>query len=252
MVTRFRFAVAAGAAVVALACPAVRPVLAQDEPPQIVKRAVADYAANHRGNLAFSRHLTFAMQVGPLKKNVRNEIGILMRDGEYVKTKYYSAETNGKPDGDAALRREEQKANDDLAAGRGFFKRPIDPRFVDDYKFEVAACACGREEEKVKFTSLVRDAQHGDGTMVIDKNTGHVQTIEYDMNKPPDHASNGHAVETYGEAISGLWTCTKVEETYDGRVGFVGGTASLSYTLDHFKRFAQSDAALAAITNRTL
>jgi hypothetical protein len=252
MVTGFRYAARTVAALaVALAVCRVAAVAA-DDPPPIVKRAVAEYAADHRGAIAMSRHLSFTMHVGPMGQDVTNEVGIFMHDGAYVKTKYYAGTENGKTDDDASLRKQEDKANEDIAAGKGFFKRPMDPRFTADYKFDESPCACWHDTEHVKFTSLVRDASHGDGTMIIDKATARVQSIEYDMNKPPDHATSGHVIETYGEAIPGLWTCVKVEETYSGKVGFVGGNAHLAYTLDHFRRFAQTDAAVAAIANRTL
>jgi hypothetical protein len=254
MVTpRFVLGMACVAALSALAIGgALLPAGAQEDPPPLVHRAVMEYAATHRGNMTFSRHLAFAMHVGPIGKDVRNEVGILMRDGAYVRTKYYSGETNGHPDNDAALRRQEQSANDDLAAGRGFFKRPVDPRFVDDYRFEIAACPCERDTEKIQFTSVVRDAQHGDGTLVVDKATARVLSIEYEMNRPPDHASSGHVVETYGDAGPGVWTCVHTEETYKGKVGFVGGNATLTYTYDHFKRLSNADAAVAALENHTL
>jgi hypothetical protein len=234
-----------------LAFAAQRQALAADEPPPVVRKAVADYALQTRGNLAFTRHLTFSMRVGPMNKQVTNEVGIVMRDGQYVRTKYYAATTNGQSDSDGSIRKQEQQTNDELAAGRGFFKRPVDPRYVDDYHFEETACSdCKHDTSAVRFTSLVRDNQHGDGTMTIDK-AGRIYSIDYDMNVAPDHASSGHVVETYGEAMSGLWTCLRSEETYKGHLGFVGGAANLDYNYDHFKRYAQPDAAIAALEGHT-
>jgi hypothetical protein len=71
------------------------------------------------------------------------------------------------------------------------------------------------------------------------------------MNVAPDHASSGHVNETYGAAMSGLWTCMRSEETYKGRLGFIGGAATLAYSYDHFKRYAQPDAAIAALEDHT-
>ncbi len=234
-----------------LAFAAQRQAAAADDPPAIVRKAVADFALQTRGNLAFTRHLAFSMRIGPMNKEVTNEVGILMRDGQYVRTKFYAATTNGQPDSDSAIRKQEQHTNDELAAGRGFFKRPIDPRYVDDYRFEEAACAdCKRDMQAIRFTSLVRDNQHGDGLLTIDK-AGRTYEIDYDMNVAPDHASSQHVVETYGEATSGLWTCLRSQETYKGHLGFVGGAASLDYNYDHFKRYAQPDAAIAALEDHT-
>ncbi len=234
-----------------LAFAAQRQAAAADDPPPIVRKAVADFALQTRGNLAFTRHLAFSMRIGPMNKEVTNEVGIVMRDGQYVRTKYYSATTNGQSDSDSAIRKQEQHTNDELAAGRGFFKRPIDPRYVDDYRFEETACSdCKHDTQAIRFTSLVRDNQHGDGLLTIDK-AGRTYEIDYDMNVAPDHASSQHVVETYGEATSGLWTCLRSQETYKGHLGFVGGAASLDYNYDHFKRYAQPDAAIAALEDHT-
>jgi hypothetical protein len=219
----------------------------------LVRKAVAQYAADNRGDLAFSRHLAFSLHVGPMAHDVRNEIGVLMHDGAYMRVRYYSAATNGKTEDDSELRRQEETANGDLAGGRGFFKRPVDPHYTADYRFDSAACAeCTAGEVAVAFTSLVHDRQHGSGTMVLDETTGRVHSIAYTYDRPPEHASAADGVETFGEAIPGLWTCLHVQETYHGHLGLIGGTASLTYTLDHFRRFAQLDAALAALDAHSL
>jgi hypothetical protein len=197
-----------------LALDSARPAAAQDDAPAIVRAAVAAYAAEHRGTIAFSRHLNFSLRVGPMSQVVRNEIGVLMRDGAMVRTKYYSAETNGKSDDLSKLRQEEERANDELASGRSFFKRPVDSRYAADYRFEPATCdGCEHGVEAVKFTSLERDAEHGDGTMTIDRASSRVLTIEYTVNRPPQHASVERVVETFGDALPDLWTCVRVEQT---------------------------------------
>ena len=241
---------AAGA--LALACFAAFPwarATAADDVPALVRRAVAEYAADHRGPLGFSRHVVFTLHAGPLSRDVRNDVGVLMRDGEYQRVRYYTGETNGKADDAAALQRQEDQANADIAAGRGFVKRPVDPRFLDDYRFATAACAdCAVGREAFAFTSTVHDRQHGHGTIVIDAATGHVEQISYTLEQPPEHATSGDMTETFGEALPGLWTCVRVLETYHGRVGLIGGSASMTTTLDRFHRFPQLDTGLAALS----
>jgi hypothetical protein len=84
--------------------------------------------------------------------------------------------------------------------------------------------------------------------MKLERKSGRVLSIDYTMNRPPDHVSEARVVETFGDALPDLWTVVKVEQTFHGRVGFVGGLATLSYTLDHFHRFGEQAAAVAALT----
>lgn len=228
-------------------------VTATEPAPPLVKRAISLYEGEHRGELGFSRHLTFKLHVGPIAHDVKNEVGILMRDGAYVKVAYYNSSTNGKPDDAAELQRQEDKANADIAAGHGYFKRPVDGRYADDYRFDTATCdGCATGEDAFAFTSMIHDRWHGHGTLVLDRATARVVRISYTMDKPPDHASSADAVETFGEGMPGLWTCTHVDENYHGRMGIIGGTATMSYSLDHFKRFAQLESGLAALSQHSL
>jgi hypothetical protein len=226
---------------------------APDGTPQLVRRAIADYGTEHRGELAFVRHLTFALKVGPVTHDVNNEVAVLMRDGDYVKVHYNDQSTNGKPDAATQVKHDEDKANADLSAGHGFFKRPIDPHFSDDYRFEAVSCdGCSSGEDAFAFTSSVHDVQHGHGTVVIDSASAHVVRVEYTLEQPPEHASSASGVETYGEPMPGLWTCVRVAETYHGRLGLIGGAATMTYTLDRFRRFSQLASGLAALSEGSL
>ena len=228
-------------------------VAATEPAPPLVKRAITLYEGEHRGDLGFSRHLNFKLHIGPIARDVKNEVGILMRDGAYVKVAYYSSTTNGKSDDAAELQKQEDKATADIAAGRGYFKRPVDGRYSDDYRFETTSCdGCAAGEDAFAFTSMIHDRWHGHGTLVLDRATARVVRISYTLDKPPDHASSADAVETFGEGMPGLWTCTHVDESYHGRLGIVSGTATMSYTLDHFKRFAQLESGLTALSQHAL
>jgi hypothetical protein len=96
-----RLGLALSLPIVMAALAAPRPAAAQDDVPAIVHKAVATYAAEHHGTVAFSRHLAFLLHLGPVSRQDRNEIGIMMRDGAMLRTKYYSSQTNGKTDDDA-------------------------------------------------------------------------------------------------------------------------------------------------------
>jgi hypothetical protein len=216
--------------------------------PPLLRRALDTFAGDHRGTLMAERHLSFTLHAGPFSRDVSNDVGVVLNDGTYVRTKYYAQTSNGKTDDDATLRSAERDANRDLEGGRGFFKRPIDPRYADDYRFEPADCAdCASGERTFAFTSKVRDEQHGDGIATVDEATAHVVALSYTLDKAPAHATSAHVVETFGQALPKLWTCVRVAETFNGRVGIIGGSASMHYTLDHFRRLAAKNSLTATI-----
>lgn len=216
--------------------------------PALVRRALATFAGEHHGTLVAERHLAFSLHAGPFGRDVSNDIGVVINDGDFVRTKYYAQTSNGKIDDEATLRSAERDANRELDGGRGFFKRPIDPRYAEDYRFDPAECAdCGVDTRTFSFTSKVRDEQHGDGTVTIDEATGHVLSLSYTLDKAPPHASSAHVVETFGQALPKLWTCVRVAETFRGRLGPIGGSASMHYTLDHFRRLVAKNGASATL-----
>src|SRR5580704_7255020 len=90
-----------------------------DDVPSLVHRAVTQYGAEHHGLLGFSRHVNFTMHAGPLSRDVRNDVGVLMQDGAYTRVRYYAGQTDAKTDDAKDLQRQEDEANADLAAGRG-------------------------------------------------------------------------------------------------------------------------------------
>jgi hypothetical protein len=223
------------------------PATAQDVP-SLVHRAVTQYGNEHRGLLGFSRHVNFTLHAGLLSRDVRNEVGVLMQDGAYTRVRYYSAQTDAKTDDAKDLQRQEDQANADIASGHGFVKRPVDPRFVGDYRFEPAPCPqCAAGRVAFAFTSTIHDRQHGHGLLILDESTARVEQIAYTLDQAPEHATAGEMTETFGEGLPGLWTCVKVDETYRGHMGPIGGVATMSTTLDHFRRFTESDTALAAM-----
>ncbi|MBC5809039.1 MAG: hypothetical protein ACR2KS_11730 [Candidatus Eremiobacter antarcticus] len=218
--------------------------------PAIVRRAAEVDAAALRGFIGMQRHFSTDVHVGPVRHTEQSESGVLINDGAYVKIKYYKITQDGKAFSQSKLEERESQTNRDWAAGKIFFKEPYDKRFMGDYRFAEEPCnGCAPGTVAVAFTSDVKDAQHGNGTMWIASPSARVEKLTYVPNAFPPHASSGNVTETSGTAMPDLWYVTKIESTYKGHAFIVSGSGTFLGTFDHFKHFstaAEGEAALAA------
>ena len=237
---RFAWTAACVASLVLVAGPGrAQTTTGEEGVPQLVERASAQYATEVRGIIGMSRHFSTKIAGGPVSHSEDSESGFLMDDGAFLKIAYHSIEDDGKAFDAKKLSGRNDQTNRDWAAGKVFFKEPYDPRFVADYRFHAPGlCAnCPAGTEAVEFTSAIKDAQHGNGTMWIETASARVAKLSYSPNALPPHATSGSVIETGGEAIPGLWYVTRIDETYEGRAFLFKGHATFVGTFDHFRRF---------------
>ena len=214
--------------------------------PAIVELAAASNARSLDGALIHERHITIAVSAGPVHYREQNDAMLLMVGGEYERLRYTSVIENGKVLGATAVAQREATTNRELQAGSGSFKQPFDKHFLHDYTYTSdVPCACSASEEAVRFQSIVRDDQHGDGTMRIDRATGRVLGVTYTPDVLPAHANSCTTTESFAQVLPGVWTIDRIERSYRGHVAFFGGGGDVVETLDHFKSVGSPRAGLA-------
>lgn len=223
---------------------------AESAVPSIVKRAAEANAAGLRGFIGMQRHFSTDVHGGPVHHSEQSESGVLINDGAYVKIKYYKITQDGADFSQSKLDDRDSQTNRDWSAGKVFFKEPYDQRFLADYRFVEQACTgCAAGTVTVAFTSDIKDAQHGNGTMWIASSSARVERLTYVPNEFPPHASSGTVTESSGPATANLWYVTKIDSTYKGHVLIVSGSGTFTGSFDHFRRFstaAEGEAALAS------
>jgi len=221
--------------------------------PAIVERAVTTYTAEVRGEIGMMRHFSTSIQAGPVRHSETSESGVLLTDGAFTKIKYYQVTQDRKAFDTTKLAQRDSQTNADWAAGKIFFKEPYDPRFIGDYQYgPTTACTdCPAGTVAVTFTSTLRDAQHGKGTMWIDSAGARVTKLTYSPNAFPPHANSGTVTETSSES-SGIWYVTRIDESYRGHELILTGTGTFTGTFDHFRRFPNVTAGDTALDNGTI
>jgi len=221
--------------------------------PAIVQRAADTYAANVRGIIGMQRHFTTSLRGGPIRHTEESDSGFLMDDGAFVKIKYYRIVQDGRTFAAGQIARRDAQTNRDWSDGKIFFKEPYDPRFMRDYGFQLQACSdCPAGVVAVAFTSAVRDAQHGSGTMWIESDSALVDRLTYVPYVFPPHATSGTVTEFGGRALPDLWYVTRIDSAYRGRVFVLTGSGTFAGAFDHFRRFATLIEAQAALQDGTI
>ncbi len=208
--------------------------------PTVVQQAAQTAALENSGVTVHERHITLAAEAGPARFTESNDAIMLMIDGQYTHIHYLRIEEKGHTLGPNDVAKRETANNQDLERGAGVFKQPFDRRYIADYQYTTVPCVCNAGEIDVHFTSLMRDDQHGAGTMRIDQATGHVMQLTYTPNVLPDRANSATISETFGQALPGLWTIVRIDRVYSGRVLFVSGHGTVSEVLDHFHHFTNA------------
>ncbi|MFN2450586.1 MAG: hypothetical protein ABR508_12490 [Candidatus Baltobacteraceae bacterium] len=224
-------------------------------PPPIVQRASQAYAAQMRGIVGMQRHFTTSVRGGPVQHGEQSDSGQLMQDGRFVKIAYYRIARDGKAFSATQLTDRNTQTNKDWAQGKVFFKEPYDPQYIGDYSFgapQPACSSCPAGTVGVPFTSAVHDAQHGNGTVYIDRAKAHVIKLTYTPNVLPPHASSGTITELGGQALPGLWYVVHIDEIYRGHAFLFSGMGTFTGTFDHFRRFSNLAAGQSALQNASI
>ncbi len=216
---------------------AVSPTRAGSGIPDAVESAAAFNTAELSGVIVEERHIDLNASAGPAHYSEQNDAIMLLEDGQYKRVRYLHIVQNGRTlDSDELSQRETQN-NNDLDAGKAFFKQPFDARYLHDYEYSETPCACAPHVRQITFRSDIRDDQHGDGTMLIDSSSRRVLSLTYAPNALPAHASSGTTVETFGQTAAGAWTIVSIDHTYSGHVAFIRGNGTMTERLDHVVRF---------------
>lgn len=213
--------------------------------PPVVEQAAHADANETLGVIVMQRHFTVNAAAGPLHFNHADDAILLMTNGEFSRMHFLRMEEDGHASSASDLASLDEKTDRTLQRGDGFFRQPFDQRYLSDYEYTIVPCACAPSVVEVRFTSSLRDNQHGCGDMRIDEETGHVISLSYTPNVLPPHASSGIVTETFGQALPGLWTILRIESLYTGHLFFFAGHGTVSEVRDNFHHFTDVAAGVA-------
>lgn len=227
---------ASGFAVLALA-PAARAAT----PPAEMLRASRLYAADVAGVIGHLEEADTHVTGPMLDRKARTRAWIVSRDGLPVQARILSYVTGGKPD-EGERANLERRINEGYKGREREFRPPFAPAHLDAYTF--SAEGPGR----FAFKALARDERHGDGTLELDPK-GNVRLVRYVPAKVPAPGAEGTVELGRGPVGTGAWGRVRLKIAFEGGVGPLRGSFTLTQKVSGHRRFASVAEAVAAAPN---
>lgn len=247
---RWRPAAATAASVLILALPARG---ADSSPPQDdaiadLTTAVRTLASERAGFTGFHSHVSAQQRAPGHDASLDVQSAFLRDGGQTVAVKIYSRIANGAPASGADLAKAQSDAEKDLS--NDAYALPLREERLAEYRLQSTACdRCAPGTEAIAFTSLKRDANHGDGTLVIDTVTHHFERVDFVPAALPTHVDSATVTIAFGRVLPDLWDVVEMHERYKGHFLFISGGADITTTQSAYRRFATRDQGLTALAS---
>lgn len=208
-----------------------------DAPPAIVQ--IAQRAKNQeQGILLYRLHRVFDVHAGPSRRHDELDLAVVTQDGAVIKVRVLRGSSGGKAFDEASRKQIENQY--EHPNPQDVFHRPFDPAYVNEYTYRAV------DPKTYRFTSVVRDGSHGDGTFTLD-DAGDVVKYVYAPNVLPKYANSGSVTNDRSPVLADSWHLTREAHEYRGRYFIFSGGATAVITCDSFQRFADVPTALSAL-----
>ena len=213
----------------------------------LVKQAAKNYAQEVRGVIAYRSVSESRISAPMLNQTMRSTAYTVQKDGIPVKVIMERLVTNGKDASADELSKQSTKTTATYQEGKGFFKAPYDPRYLDAYTFQLESCSdCAPGSTAIRFTSAVKDDQHGTGTMILD-DAMRVREVRYSPNAYPPNVTRGVLTLSRDEIGKGLVAIRTVKVDYQGAMGPLKGSFVMDLRNEGFRRYGSVEEALAQV-----
>lgn len=211
-------------------------------PADIVRNAAQQLETERHGVIVF-HHLYSYEEHGPgHNKTIVTESLRLWNDGRLTAVKILSQVTNGKSASAQDLAK--LQADTDKSPPSDEYRLPLDAGALQEYRFDVASTPCTdcpANTTAIQFTSLVRDANHADGTIFIDASSHQIVRLDFHPSALPPHADSGTISIRFGRVLPDLWDVEDTREHYTGHMLFIHGWADIAETDSDYRRLGTLD-----------
>lgn len=202
------------------------------------------HAAKVHGVESFVVNTKTDIKGGPIHRTDASETAFVTADGEPAHKRVMKSVDDGKAADAAGLAKLSTEAEGALS--RFSLRLPYIAGAIADYSFakprELA------ETVELDFTTHVKDQSHGDGTMVVNRATGRIETVTFHPSELPKHATTGTVTIEFGIVIAPeRWDIVKITRSFSGHEGFIRGTVVSVSVYDRYRAYATQPAAVAAV-----
>ncbi len=213
-------------------------LLAAAAVPAIVTQVAQRTEQTERGVVGVHVHRVFDVHAGPYHRHDDLQFSAVEQNGAVLKVRILTQTSNGK-ETDANTKAQTANRYEHPQPG-DLFERPFDPRYVQDYSYQVV------DAHTVRFTSSVHDASHGNGTFTID-GADNVTSYQYTPNVYPQYTTSGNVTDQRAQVLPNYWALTQELYQYKGHYSLFGAAATATITYGNYARFSDVSSALSAL-----
>lgn len=206
----------------------------------LARTVATEYAAQTQGAVTFVVSTTNEVRV--LRRIDVSEAAYVDVNGSPVHKRYLKNVAGSKTSNAAELAK--LSAEPEGALSRFGMKIPITAAFAGDFRF--AKPRAMGDLIAVDFTTDVKDASHGDGTLFVRKN-GQLDHIVFVPSIQPDHTTGMTIQIEYGAVAPDRWDVVKIERTFIGHRGILSGRVNSTSTYEQYQVHASEAAAIASV-----
>jgi len=214
------------------------------------RQVATEYAGVTRGVVSFVVATQMDVRGGPVHRQELSETAYVDQDGTAVRKRVLKDVKNGKPLPPPDL--DHLSRSEDGPLSRFGMRAPYALAALADYSF-------GKPHESgdlilVDFTSTVRDAAHGDGTLAYSRSAGRIDRVTYTPAALPSESGSivllSASLEiTFGTVGSDRWDIVRIVRNYTGREGMMRGRGVATSIYDRYRVHANQAEAVAAVEN---
>jgi hypothetical protein len=206
-------------------------------PPALVQVA-QHYLQTSRGIVGFTLHRVLDVHAGFSRRHEDIVMHGIYEDGKIVRVHIVSYTIDGKTASDPEQIAMAQAYEDPKPGQR--LALPFDPANFSQYTYQQAG------PQMIGFTSSVRDAGHGSGSLTYDA-ADNIVSYTYAPNALPPHASAGTVVDRRSQVLPDYWAVIQETQQYQGSYGPFPGAATEQVDFSDFSRFPDLQSALRSI-----
>jgi hypothetical protein len=209
---------------------------------------VRTLASERQGVTAFHCHTDSLTRRPGHDASLDVQSGVLREGDRVVAVRIYNQIANGKPASADDLAKAQSDADQKLSSEEHWV--PLREDQIADYKIESGTCAqCSPGYVAIAFTSLKRDENHGDGTMIVDPATRHIIRIDFVPGGLPKYVDKASVTIAFGRVLPDLWDVVEMRQHYAGHMLFISGGADITTSLTNYRRFASREEGLRALAS---
>lgn len=194
--------------------------------PPAVALAAMLAARDHVGIIGYRVKRTSQITAGPYNRRDDVTLAVIFQNDQLISMRILSDRIDGR----AASESEKEALLKRLTSPiPNQFAVPFDTRHLGEYHYMVNG-------KRVKFTSIVKDASHGNGFFTLGP-SGAVTYIQYVPRTLPRFATDGLVRENRSQVLPKFWATVKSDEFYNGRYLIFRGHGEFITANADFHRF---------------